>query len=80
LMFEGKRWFDLVRMARREGNNDNLINFVINKHKSNTSAIRIRMKTVDGLYFPYSESELKLNKYLKQNPVYITDESTTLSE
>jgi hypothetical protein len=80
LMFEGKRWFDLVRMAKREGNNENLINHVINKHKSNTSAIRIRLKTIDGLYFPYSESELKLNKYLKQNPVYITDESTTLSE
>lgn len=80
LMFEGKRWFDLVRMARREGNNEKLINHVISKHKSNTGAIRIRMKTTDGLYFPYSENELKLNKHLKQNPVYITDESTNLSE
>ncbi len=80
LMFEGKRWFDLVRMARREGNNEKLINHVIAKHKSNTGAIRIRLKSADGLYFPYSESELKLNKYLKQNPVYITDESTSISE
>lgn len=80
LMFEGKRWFDLVRMSRREGNNEKLINHVIAKYKSNTGAIRIRLKTTDGLYFPYSENELKLNKHLKQNPVYITNESTNLSE
>lgn len=80
LMFEGKRWFDLVRMARRQGTNDALITHVIKKQKSNTNAIRIKLGTADGLYFPYSENELKLNPELKQNPAYDNDKSSTISE
>lgn len=80
LMFEGKRWFDLLRMARRQGNNQELINHVIKKQKSNTNAIRIRLTSIDGLYFPYSEKELKLNPELKQNPAYKTDETSSITE
>lgn len=80
LMFEGKRWFDLVRMARRQGDNAALINHVIKKQKSNTNAIRIKMGTPDGLYFPYSENELKVNPKLTQNPAYESDKSSTISE
>lgn len=80
LMFEGKRWFDLVRMARRQGTNATLINHVIKKQKSNTNAIRIQLGSPDGLYFPYKEEELKLNPQLKQNPAYEKDQSSTISE
>ncbi len=80
LMFEGKRWFDLLRMARREGNNDKLIEHVIKKQKSNTSAIKIKLSSMDGLYWPYSENELKINTKLVQNPAYNTDKLTTKSE
>jgi len=76
LMFEGKRWFDLVRMARREGNNVKLVDMVISKYTENQSTIRSKMMSVDALYFPYSEEELKVNSYLKQNPVYITETSS----
>jgi len=75
-MFEGKRWFDLVRMARREGNNVKLVDMVISKYTENQSTIRSKMMSVDALYFPYSEEELKVNSYLKQNPVYITETSS----
>lgn len=80
LMFEGKRWFDLLRQARREGKNDNLIANVIKKQTSNAGAIQTKLASVDGLFFPYSESELKLNPYLKQNPAYETDKTTTKPE
>lgn len=80
LLFEGKRWFDLVRRARREGRNDNLITNAIKKQTSNTGAIQIKLASIDGLYFPYSESELKINPFLKQNPAYDTDKTSTKSE
>jgi len=80
LLFEGKRWFDLLRRARREGNNVNLISNVIRKQTSNTGAIQIKLESIDGLYFPYSESELKNNPMLKQNPAYDTEKTATKSE
>ncbi len=70
LMFEGKRWFDLVRMARRDGNTARLVNNAIEKHTSNTAAIRIKLADPNIIYYPYSREELKKNPYLKQNPAY----------
>ena len=73
LMFEGKRWFDLVRISRREGENTRLINKVLPKFQENTSAIRIKLSTQDVLYWPYNRDELKQNPLLIQNPAYVTD-------
>ncbi|MBR1668269.1 MAG: RagB/SusD family nutrient uptake outer membrane protein [Bacteroidaceae bacterium] len=73
LMFEGKRWFDLVRLSRRDGNNDRLIEHVLPKFQENTSAIRIKLSTQDVLYWPYNREELKQNPELQQNPAYVTD-------
>lgn len=70
LMFEGKRWFDLVRMARRDGNTNRLVNNAIEKHTSNTAAIRIKLADPNIVYYPYSREELKKNPYLKQNTAY----------
>lgn len=75
LMFEGKRWYDLVRLCRREGNNTRMVNKVIPKFKDNTTAIRIKLAAPDALYFPYSRKELKQNPYLKQNPAYETGDN-----
>jgi hypothetical protein len=72
LLFEGKRWFDLVRLARREGSNSRLVSYVLNKYEDNTNAIKIKLSAPDILYFPYSESELKVNPNLTQNPGYNT--------
>ena len=73
LMFEGKRWFDLVRLSRREGDNSRLIEKVLPKFQENTSAIRIKLSTADVLYWPYNREELKQNPKLVQNPAYVTD-------
>ena len=80
LMFEGKRWFDLLRMARRVGNNQLLIDHCIKKQKSNTSAVRLKMASKDYLYFPYREGELQVNPFLQQNPAYEMNKTTTITE
>ncbi len=76
LMFEGKRWFDLVRMSRRDGSNDRMVQLVLPKFQENTAAIRIRLSIKDALYMPYSRTELKANPYLTQNPVYDPENSS----
>ena len=73
LMFEGKRWFDLVRLSRREGDNTRLLTKVLPKFQENASAIRIKLSTQDRLYWPYNREELKQNPKLTQNPAYETD-------
>lgn len=76
LIFEGKRWFDLVRYALREPNNDKLIATVIGKQKEKPTAVRIQLQSRDALFWPYHKSELDVNKNLTQNPAYITNESS----
>ena len=75
LMFEGKRWFDLVRLSRREGENTRMLNKVLSKFQENASAIRIKLSTQDILYWPYNREELRQNPELKQNPAYQTDDT-----
>ena len=70
LMFEGKRWYDLVRYSIRVGNNNFLSTQVTTKYKTNADAIRIRLTNPYALFWPLNKNELKLNRYLKQNPAY----------
>ncbi len=79
LMFEGKRWFDLVRMCRRDGSNTRMLDKVMQKFSENTAALRIRLADTDALYWPYNEDELSANSLLEQNPVY-SNESIIRSE
>ena len=76
LMFEGKRWFDLVRRAMREGNSDYLSQKVVGKNTSgaNSNAITIKFKNLNGLFLPINFDEIKINEYLKQNPAYSESE------
>ena len=76
LMFEGKRWFDLVRYALRDGYNDDLINAVLAKQEKNANKIRIQLQSQDALFWPYAESEVDLNHNLTQNAAYITNETS----
>jgi len=73
LMFEGKRWFDLLRMARRDGNSTRLLAKVISKYTDNQTTIKSKMSDMDALYMPIHQDELKANPNLVQNPFYITD-------
>lgn len=76
-MFEGKRWFDFVRMCRRDGDNNRMIQKVLPKFEENSSQIRIKLSSEDALFFPYNRQELKINTMLHQNPAYVLDDSFT---
>jgi hypothetical protein len=80
LMFEGKRWYDLVRQARRTGNTKELAKTVTKKQMTNISGIQIRLADPNALYLPYYRNELKVNPYLKQNPAYNTGDDADLEK
>jgi hypothetical protein len=69
LMFEGKRWFDLVRKARRDGSNGAMLDLAKRKY-AYPDAVKSKWIKPDMLYFPIHEDELKVNLLLKQNPGY----------
>ena len=60
LLFEGKRWFDLLRYCRRE----NSLNYIPSK-KGATKIVNS-----EALYWPYFKNELKNNPLLEQKPFY----------
>lgn len=74
LLFEGKRWFDLVRRARRLGNTSEIAKYVQSKHTGSNSTFATKIKDMDYIYFPIYKEELKINTKLKQNPAFVLDE------
>ena len=80
LMFEGKRWYDLVRQALRLGNTRELAKTVTKKQITNISGIQIRLADPNALYLPYYRNELKVNPFLQQNPAYNTGDDADLEK
>jgi hypothetical protein len=70
LMFEGKRWFDLMRIARRDESTDRLLNYVLPKFTGSQSLQYSKMSVMDALYLPILQAELDANSALVQNPYY----------
>lgn len=68
LLFEGKRWFDLVRMAKRENSTSTLNDYVNRKVTGNGASLGASV--MDAMYLPISRSELEANPNLVQNPYY----------
>lgn len=79
LMFEGKRYYDLVRRARRDGNTTTLTTNVMHKYETGGSAIRQKFTKMDYMYWPYNVDELKVNKNISQNPAFGSGESSSIS-
>lgn len=76
--FEGKRWFDLVRMALRskDGTSKEMLDIMVNhKYTSNQDQYRTKMSTISSLFFPISEREIHTHPGLEQNEAYKTEES-----
>lgn len=73
-LFEGKRYYDLVRRARREGNTSHFSAAVSQKFGEASKAVIIKMSMMDFMYMPIAERQLDVNSLLKQNPAYILDE------
>ena len=78
-LFEGKRWFDLVRFARRDGKNTRLVDLATRKLLENVNAVKIKLADPNIIYFPYYRNELKVNPLLKQNPAFGNEEDTELN-
>lgn len=73
LAFEGKRWFDLLRMGRRNNyaRKEKLIEIIIYNIPSTQKRI-LAAKLVNpfGWYLPVYDKELERNRNLVQNPYY----------
>ena len=73
--FEGKRWFDLVRWALREGKTNSMLDIMIsNKYESNHDQYKTKMATINSLFFPIAEREINTNDLLHQNEAYKTED------
>ncbi len=72
-LFEGKRWFDLLRAAKRNGfeNKQIIIDMILSGADIKQQAI-LRTRVFDTLsyYLPIPERELIYNNNLEQNPFY----------
>lgn len=73
LAFEGKRWFDLLRMGRRNNfaRKDQLITVAISSVPSSQKRIlATKLTNPNGWYLPIFKDEMERNKNLVQNPYY----------
>lgn len=74
LLFEGKRYFDLVRQARREGNTNKFILALASKFGDGGAAVGIKMKQMDFMYMPILKRQMQVNPNLEQNSAYLDEE------
>ena len=70
LMFEGKRWFDLVRISQRTGNTQTLAAAALQKATTGSGLISNHLAKMDAIYWPYNYDEMKVNLNLVQNPAF----------
>lgn len=73
LAFEGKRWFDLLRMGRRNDfqRKSKLIEIIIqNVPSTQKLLLAIKLTNPWGWYLPIEQDELERNYKLIQNPYY----------
>lgn len=75
LMFEGKRWYDLVRRSLRDGNTDVLTAAAMKRKGINAQYVRSFLKKEDAIFWPYNNEEIKVNKNLVQNPSFGSGEN-----
>jgi hypothetical protein len=71
--FEGKRWFDLLRMGRRNdfSRKNKLIEIIVKNVPSTQKRIlSIKLTNPLGWYLPIYEVEMERNRNLVQNPYY----------
>lgn len=67
-LFEGKRWFDLVRLARREGTTSTMNTYV--EAKTAAAGASLGAPVLNAMYMPVSKTELEANPNMTQNPFY----------
>ncbi|MDR1120948.1 MAG: RagB/SusD family nutrient uptake outer membrane protein [Dysgonamonadaceae bacterium] len=74
-LFEGKRYFDLLRRIKREGTQSNIVSkYLMRKYEAQgleATTVRSKINDKDAIYMPINETEVKNNPLLKQNPFYL---------
>ena len=81
LMFEGKRWFDLVRYCLRANNTNAIVNIVANREDVNKSFAQNFFKNnMNAIFWPYNNEELKVNRNLVPNPAFSSGENTSIEK
>lgn len=80
LMFEGKRWYDLVRRSMRDGNTDELVKAAQNRDGVDGSYLGTFFSKMDAIFWPYNIEETKVNKNLVQNPAFSSGENQSYSK
>jgi starch-binding outer membrane protein, SusD/RagB family len=73
LAYEGKRWFDLLRMGRRDGfaRKNKLIEIIVsNAVSTQKRVLAAKLTNPLGWYLPVFDEEIERNKNLVQNPYY----------
>jgi hypothetical protein len=74
LAYEGKRWFDLLRMGRRNNfsRKDKLVEMIIaNVPSTSKRILSAKLTNPMGWYLPILKGEIERNKNLVQNAYYI---------
>ena len=74
---EGKRWFDLVRMAYQKGETSAMLNLLVRKFAGGANAVKAKMATMNSLFNPVYREEIKVNPALVQNPAWEDDRTST---
>ena len=70
LMFEGKRFFDIIRYCRQ----DNSLELAQNiPDKCNSSKSSYKFSSYEHLFWPYNKNEVKSNTQLTQKSIYNKD-------
>ena len=70
LMFEGKRFFDIIRYCRQDGD---LLTAQDIPDKCNSSASSYKFPSYEHLFWPYNKNEVKVNTQLNQKSIYNKD-------
>ncbi|MCR5818130.1 MAG: RagB/SusD family nutrient uptake outer membrane protein [Prevotella sp.] len=78
LMFEGKRWYDLVRRSQREGNTGFLSGTASRKGNGGGTGATSKLSRMEAIYWPYHIDELKVNSKLVQNPAFGSGENSSI--
>lgn len=73
-LFEGKRFFDLVRSARRVGNTQEMRQALATKFSEAGPAVAIKLIQMGFMYMPVARKEMKINPALVQNESYLDEE------
>jgi multidrug efflux pump subunit AcrA (membrane-fusion protein) len=76
LLFEGKRWFDLVRMARREGSSATLAKYASKKQQGGGTMAANRLQKMDAIYWPYNINELKVKVSIPEAEMHSINANT----